>query len=230
MFCAWAANVFGMNGNAIEEQTDMVLSHNAAIDQLLIPAVFVFFLIAGVAGIVLGISLIVFRGRVLRSIGPLNRWVSGRKTLAPLETFHHIDPTVYRHRRWFSAAFIVGAAFSMIMILTRLDVASVEFLLGGRFSVVGSWLVESLEWMLLLGCVLAIAIGIILGFFPHVLGALETRANRWYSSVRIGRGADEMVLTLDRWVEYSPRTAGWIIAIAALIVAVNSAVVLMGRN
>ena len=84
--------------------------------------------------------------------------------------------------------------------------------------------------MLLLGCLLAVAVGIILGFFPHVLGALEKRANHWYSSTRLGQGADDMHLTLDRWVEYSPRTAGWIISLAALIVAVNSAVVLIGRN
>jgi hypothetical protein len=209
----------------------MMLGHNAVIDQLLIPALFAFFLVAGIAGVVLGIALIVFRGRVFRLMGPLNRWVSGRKTLASLETFHLVDPAVYRFRRWFSAAFIVGAAFSMIMILTRLKVASVVALLGaGRFSVIGPWLVESLEWMLLLGCLLAVAVGIILGFFPHVLGALEKRANRWYSSRPLGQGADDMHLTLDRWVEYSPRTAGWIISLAALIVAVNSAVVLIGRN
>ena len=209
----------------------MPLTQNVLIDQLLVPALFAFFLIAGIAGTALGVALVVFRGRALQVIIPMNRWVSARKTLAPLDALHNIDPIVYKYRRWFSAVFIVGAAFSMIMLVAKVDVAAVVALLGAsRFSFVGPWLVESLGWMLLLGSVLAIAIGIILGFFPHVLGSLETRANHWYSSRRIGKGGDEMVLTLDRWVEYSPRTAGWIISIAALIVAVNSAVVLIGQN
>ena len=119
----------------------------------------------------------------------------------------------------------------MVMMVVKLDVATVVSLLGAsRFSFVGPWLVESLGWMLLLGSASAIVIGVILGFYPRVLGALELRANHWYSSRQIGKGADEMVLTLDKWVEYSPRTAGWIISIAALIVAVNSAVVLIGRH
>ena len=209
----------------------MLLTHNVMIDQLLIPALFVFFLIAGIAGTVLGIALIVFRGRVLQHIVPMNRWVSGRKALAPLEAVHNVDPTVYRYRRLFSAAFIVGAAFSMVMIVVKLDVATVISLLGAsRFSFVAPWLVESLGWMLLLGSGSAIVIGVSLGFFPRMLGALEMRANHWYSPRQAGKGADAMVLTLDKWIEYSPRTAGWIISIAALIVAVNSAVVLLGHS
>ena len=209
----------------------MPLTHNVAIDQLLIPALFVFFLLAGIAGTALGVALVVFRGRVLQLIVPMNRWVSGRKTLAPLEAFHNVDPSVYKYRRWFSAVFIVGAAFSMVMIVVKLDVATVVSLLGAsRFSFIGPWLVESLGWMLLLGSASAIVVGLILGFFPRMLGALETRANHWYSPRQIGKGADEVILTLDKWVEYSPRTAGWIISIAALIVAVNSAVVLLGHS
>jgi hypothetical protein len=84
--------------------------------------------------------------------------------------------------------------------------------------------------MLMAGSVLAIAIGVILGFFPRLLAALELRANHWYSSRQAGRGADKMVLTLDRWVEASPRTAGWLIATAALALACNSAIVLMGQR
>ena len=209
----------------------MPLTHNALIDQLLVPALFAFFLIAGLAGAALGAALIVFRGRVFRLFGPMNRWVSARKTLAPLDTLHNIDPTVHKYRRWFSAVFIVGAAFSMIMLVTKLDVATVVSLLGAsRFSFVGPWLVESLGWMLLLGSVLAIAIGVILGFFPHVLSALEMRANRWVSSRRIGKGADEMHVPFDRWIESSPRVAGWLLAVAALFLTVNSITVLLGHR
>jgi hypothetical protein len=206
-------------------------THNVLIDQLLIPALFVFFLIAGIAGAALGAALIVFRTRAFRVLGPMNRWISARETLEPLETVHNVDPTVYRYRRWFSAFFIVGAAYSMIMLLARFSVATVVAFLGANSSsIFAQWLVESLGWMLFVGSALAMVIGVILGFFPKLLATLEAHANHWYSSRQAGRGVDHMVFTLDRWVESSPRTAGWIIATAALALAANSALVLIGHR
>jgi hypothetical protein len=220
-----------INDYAIEEETALSLTHNVLIDQLLIPTLFVFFLIAGIAGAALGAALIVFRGRAFHMLGPMNRWVSARETLASLETVHNVDPTIYKYRRWFSAFFIVGAAFSMIMLLARFSVASVVAFLGANSSsIFARWLVESLGWMLFVGSALAMAIGVILGFFPRLLATLEAYANHWYSSRRAGRGVDQMFFTLDRWVESSPRTAGWIIATAALALAANSAVVLIGHR
>ena len=209
----------------------MPLTQNYLIDHLLVPAAFLFFLVAGIAGAALGAALIVFRGRISGLFRPMNRWVSVRKSLAPLERPHNIAPTVYKYRRGFSAAFIIGAAFSIVMLVAKVDVRAVVSLLGADpHSFVGPWIAQSLCWLMIGGSVLAIVIGIILGFFPRVLAAIEMRANRWYSPRRIGKGADVMYLTLDRWVEYSPRTAGWIIAIAALVVAFNSAFVLFGRG
>ena len=209
----------------------MPLTHNVLIDQLLVPALFTFFLIAGLAGAALGVGLIVFRDRVFRFFGPMNRWVSARKTLEPLDALHHIDPTVHKYRRWFGAVFIIGAAFTMIILVAELDIAEVVFLLGGSASSFGlHWLVESLGWMLLAGSALALAIGIILEFFPHALGVLETRANRWVSSRQFAKGVDEMHVPFDRWIESHPRAAGWLLAVAALFLAVNSITVLLGHH
>lgn len=208
----------------------MPLTHNTVIDQLLMPALFVFLLVAGIAGTALGFALIVSRGRVVRRLGALNHWVSGSLPLAPLETPHAIEPTIYKYRRWFGGVFIVGATFSLVMLFARLSVAGVITLLGANSSSpIATWLVESLGWMLLVGSVLALAIGIILGFFPRLLTAFEARANRWYSTRRAIESGDRMVLSLDKWVESSPRTAGWIIATAALALVVNSAIVLGHR-
>jgi len=209
----------------------MLLTHNPLIDQLLIPALYAFFLIAGIAGIVLGAALIIMRGGVVHVLRPMNRWVSGRQTLDPLEAVHRIEPTVYKYRRWFSAIFIVGSVLSLIMLFARLSVAGVISLLGANsFSPVAAWLVASLGWMLLAGSVLAIAVGVILGFFPQYLALLEARANRWYAANRVARGADEMVFTFDRWIESSPRVAGWIIGTAALALTVNSAIVMIAHR
>ncbi|MBI3527908.1 MAG: hypothetical protein HY067_08055 [Betaproteobacteria bacterium] len=209
----------------------MPLLNNYLVDQLLVPVVFLFFLVSGIFGVGMGIGLIVFRVRVFRLFGPMNRWVSARKKLEPMEARHEIEPFVYKYRRWFGALFIIGGTFSIVMLVVKVDAAAVASVFGARrFSVIGHWGIQSLATLLIVGSVLAIAIGIILGFFPRALGALEMRANRWYSSRQIAKGADKMHVPLDRWFESSPRTAGWILAVAALILSINSAIVLLGHR
>jgi hypothetical protein len=208
----------------------MMLTQNPLIVELLVRALFLFFLVAGIAGAALGLSLILSPGRAFQFLDPMNRWVSGSKTLAPLEAVHNIDPTIYKYRRWFSAVFIVGAAFSVFMIVAKLDVRVFLSMTGAaRYSVIGPWLLESLKWLMIAGSLLALAIGIVLGFFPNALSVVEKRANQWYVPSELGQGANKMHLLIDRWVQHSPKAAGWIIVIGALIVVVNSAVVLHGR-
>lgn len=209
----------------------MPLLNNYVVNEILVPVVFLFFLVSGIFGVGFGIGLVVYRGRVVRLFGPMNRWISARKGFKPMEALHDIEPFVHKHRRWFSALFIVGGAFSIFMLAAKLDVAAVTSVFGlRRFSIIGPWVIQSLATLLIIGSLLAIAIGIILGFFPRVLAALETRTNSWISSRQIGKGADAMHLPLDRWFESSPRTAGWILAFAAMILSIVSVIVLLGHR
>jgi hypothetical protein len=208
----------------------MPLLNNYLFDELLVPAVFLFLLVSGLVGVGLGIGLVVFRSRVFPLFGPMNRWVSARKNLEPMEAPHDIEPFFHRHRYWFSALFLIGGAFSILMLALKVDAAAVASVFGARRSFIGPWVIQTLTTLLIAGNVLAIAIGIILGFFPRVLAALEMRTNRWYSSRQFVKGADEMHVPLDRWFESSPRAAGWILAVAALILSINSAVVLLGHR
>ncbi len=66
-----------------------------------------------------------------------------------------------------------------------------------------------------------IALGIALIFFPGMLAALDARANRSYSFRAQTHELDRMHLSLDRWVESRPRTAGLVIVVLALFVIVS---------
>jgi len=205
--------------------------NNYLFDQLLIPIIFVFFLVSGIAGLALGVGLAVFRTRVFRLFKPMNRWVSGRIPLGPMEAQHTIEPFVYRHRRWFTALFIVGGLFSILMLTAKAHATTVGSLFGaGRVSDLESLIVHILGAFLIVGSILSIAIGVLLGFFPDKLLALEKRSNRWVSSRQIAKGMDDVHLPLDRWFESYPRAAGCILAVAALILTINSTVVLFWRR
>lgn len=209
----------------------MPLLHNYLFDQLLIPMMYAFFLVSGIAGLALGIGLAVFRTRVFNLFKPMNRWVSVRKQLEPMDVQHRIEPFVYRHRRWFSTLFIVGGLFSVLMLVANAQAAmGTSLLSAGRVSDLESLSIHMVGALLIAGSVLSIAIGVLLGFFPDRLRALEKRSNRWISSRQMGKGVDDLHLPLDRWFESSPRTAGCILAVAALILIINSTIVLWWRH
>ena len=209
----------------------MPLFHNYVVDEILVPVVFLFFLVSGIFGIGFGIGLAVYRDRVFRIFAPLNRWISARQNLAPMEIRRNVEPFVHLHRRWFSALFIVGGVFSIAVLAIKVDAAAVTSAFGARQAgFFGPWIVQSLATFLIVGSVLAIVVGVILGFFPGAISFLESRANQWVSSRQMVRGADKMHLPLDRLFESSPRATGLVLAVGAVVLTVISATILIGRH
>lgn len=207
----------------------MLQTGDALVDQILLPFVLWIFIVAGFAGVVLGTGLIVRGAQTLRALGAMNRWVSVRNGLKPMEAPHDIGNAVYGHRRWFGVAFVIGGAFTIFMLLVQVDVTRVVAALSGNTRpVIVEWVVESFRWLMVIGGVAAVVTGAMLVASPDALRTLETRVNRWYSSRALGKGADTMHLTLDRWVEAHPRTAGSLLAASATIVLIGSTVVWMG--
>lgn len=208
----------------------MLHTGNYLTDQLLIPFVLWFFIVAGLVGIALGVCLIADSARTLRVLGGMNRWISLRSSLKPMEQPHDIGKTVYGHRRWFGITFAVGGAFAIFM-LANVEAAAVVSALGGNAAPVAvSWIVESARWILVAGGAVAVVTGAMLVVSADALRAFEGRANRWFSSRQFGKGADTMHLVLDEWVETHPRTAGWLIAAGAAIVLIASMIVWLGRR
>lgn len=209
----------------------MLHTGNYLVDQLLIPFVLWFFIVAGIVGIALGVFLIVGSARTLRFLGTTNRWISLRTSFKLMEEPHDIGKAVYGHRRWFGAVFAVGGAFVIFMLLAKVNVAAVVSALGRNATpVIVAWIVESLRWILVAGGALAFVIGVMLVFSNDALRVLEARVSGWYSTRRFVKGADTMHLTLDEWVETFPRTAGWMLALGAAIVFIASMIVWFGHR
>lgn len=207
----------------------MLHTGNYLADQLLIPFVLWFFMVASLVGVALGVCLVADSARTLRLLGTMNRWISLRSSLKPMEQPHDIGKAVYGHRRWFGIVFAVGGGFSIFMLFAYVEAAAVVSALDwDARPVVLSWIVESLRWILIAGGAFAVVTGLMLAFSADALRALETRANRWYSSRRLIKGADTMYLTLDQWVESHPRTAGWMLATGSAIVLIASIIVWRG--
>ncbi|HKQ25306.1 MAG TPA: hypothetical protein VJT81_12760 [Burkholderiales bacterium] len=209
----------------------MLRTGDVLFDQLLIPFVLGIFIVAAIVGIALGAGLIIHSARTLRFLGTMNRWVSLRSNFKPMEIPRDIDKAVYGHGRWFGGAFALGGAFAVFMLLARIEVAALVPELGrGAPPVIVDWIVKSLRWTLVAGGALAVVIGAMLFFSPDTVRALEAHLNRWTSTRQLGKGADTMHLTLDRWVGSFPRAAGWTLALGSAIVLIATLIVWLGRH
>jgi hypothetical protein len=191
-----------------------------------------FFLIGGVAGIAVGVSLIVNSDRTLQFFGTMNRWVSMRSASRPLEIPRDTTQAVQRNRYALGAIFVAGGAFAAYVLTTRYNVGAAKqfFHLSTLHPVLGAWFADSIRWILIVGNVVAIGVGILLAFFPAALARLEARGSSWFSQRRLFKGADNPNLSLDNWVAAHPRRAGVIIVAGALLMMGNFAIMLLGAR
>ena len=99
-----------------------------------------------------------------------------------------------------------------------------------QMSLVGLCAIRSATTLLVIGSLVAMVVGLILAFFPRLLGRLEAGSNRWISSRQLIKGVDKMHLPLDRWFAASPRVFGILLALAALVLAPIAATFLFGHR
>jgi hypothetical protein len=203
------------------------LSALRVIDQLVIPTLVLFLLLGSLAAAVLGVALVLRSAAALRFIARMNRWVSTRRALKPLEIPRSVEAfTAPRSRPWLGALVVVGAALALYLLLTRMDTLgsrSVSALELKRWLTITLPLL-TLKWFLVAGSVFAVVAGVMMLAFPRAWRALEERMNRWYSTRRLlPAGSDDMRMPLEALVEAHPRAAGAIITVASLVVALAMA-------
>lgn len=208
----------------------MLHTGNNLIDQLLIPFFLWIFVLAGIAGIALGLGLILRSTQTLRFLRNMNRWVSLRSSLKPMETPRDIGKTVYGQRRTIGSIFAISGAYIIYMLGFKIKFASVIVALSDDMSpVISHLLIESLRWFLVTGGALAILVGVMLIVSTDAMRALEDRVNQWHSTRQLGKGSDTMHLTLDHWAETFPRVTGLIISLGSAMVLIAWFIVWLGR-
>lgn len=207
------------------EFIDSLALRNWAIQSLV-----VLFFVGGLVGFAVGASLFFNSQRTLRFFDALNRWVSMRGAAKPLEIPRNTTQVVQKYRQLLAIFFIAGAAFSIFILATKFNAsAAITGLnLNTLRAPVAGWIVDSARWILIVGNLVAIAVGIMLGFFPAAISALEASGSHWYSERKIIKGADTMNLTLDKWVAAFPRTTGAIFMLTTLILVGNFGFLLFG--
>jgi hypothetical protein len=196
-------------------------SQNAIWSQLVLPSLALFGLAGSLLGIAVGLGLLLRTAATLHFFGTMNRWVSTRRSLKPLEIPRSIGSPTARKPRWNGLVLVLAGAYVSV-VLWQLDGGKLAFAIppGARYAVITGILFSALRWFMVVGGLAVVAVGVMLLFFPAAYPAFEARANHWYSTRQALTGGDRMHMTLDRLVESFPRAAGLLIVCLSLVSAV----------
>jgi len=195
----------------------MPLFNNYVIDQLVSPALVLFFFVGGVAAMAIGIGLILRSAWVFRLFDTLNHSVSTRTATKPLGIRRDSSPFFLKYRIPIGVIFVIGAVYADWGLLTGAGNAAIVSLFNTKLPPgYVFWIVESLRYFLMVSCTVSIIVGVLLVVSPDTLKSIEDAGGHWVSTRQIAPEAEKTYLTLDKWVAASPRIAGLIILFPAL--------------
>lgn len=190
------------------------------VEKILVPSFLTVFFVVGVLGLALGIGLIVHSEKMSRFFDVMNRWVSLRRALRPMEVSRDSWPALLRYRQWLAAAIVAGAGYTLYILLNSVDVERLAMILGTKSGLplaFIAWIAHSVEWFLVLGNLVALAVGVMFWFFPDALAVMEKKSAHWISTRSMAKEAGRPHYGLDNWAAASPRIAGMLIfALAAV--------------
>ena len=192
------------------------------IDQILIPSLLRFLFIGGCFSFLIGIGLILRNELMFRMFEKMNSWVSSRRATRVLEIPHDCWPLILRYRYLLSAFITAGAVYATIKLITQVDIEAIVPGISSSLhlpTLFVSWILTSVKWFLLLGCVLGIAVGLMLGLCITTLSKIETLSATWISTRNsiLGKKADVLHTGFDKLVASFPKTAGWIVTIMSMV-------------
>ena len=206
--------------------------NSPAFAQWIAESLAIFFLLGGFVALAVGLGLFFNSEGTLRLFGRMNRWVSMRRTTRPLEIARDTRSAVMRHRYWIAAAFILGGAFALYGLTVQFDARSVIYVYRLDFfkPSFATWVVDSARWILIVGNVAALIIGLALAFSPSAVAELEAAGSRWYSERQVTKGADDLRTPLDQRVAAYPRYSGLIMMFFGLVLIFTFGFMLAGAR
>ncbi len=138
---------------------------------------------AALFGSVTGIWLLISPTGFARFEARAGSPFSLRRGLRPFDISRNIDRYFYRHHHAIGLLAIAGGTFNLYSAMFDILPEKIDPLLAGQYPlVVADWLVNSMHYLLLLGNLFAVIIGLVIYIRPSALKTFESRANRWFTA------------------------------------------------
>lgn len=191
----------------------------AFVSSILQPTLVIVLLLGAALGVITGLLLILDSERAHRISAVLNRWVSTRAAMRPLEEQRSIKKPLYRMHRLVGGLICAGALYSLIVLGSPYGISAVAKSLSSlgppRFS---SWIAQSLTLILLAGNLGALIFGVFFLARPSSLKGLEAWADRQVSARQRTKPLEQQRFPLDEFARARPRLVGTLVLLGALFV------------
>ena len=192
------------------------------LSQIVNQTILVFLAVGAAFGLLAGLLLVLDSARAFRISDLMNRWVSTRAAIRPLEEHRSISRPLYRMHRLVGALICAGALYSLIVLGMPSGGHAITKSLSGvgpeRFA---AWLSDSLRYVLLAGNFGALLFGLVFMVRPSALKALETWADRRISERKATKPLEKMHMSADQLARRHPRTTGVLVILGSLFVLGN---------
>jgi hypothetical protein len=177
----------------------------------------IFLLVGALAGILLGLLLILKPQWVSTFNRAANRWISMRRLNQVLDRSVSVEHWFYRHHRPAGMIVMLGAVYMFVYFGLLFDQAAAIPRLGSQVPAqLLEGLLDALVLGALVGAVAAFMGGVFLWLRPGALRNIEARANRWVSSRRATKPLDVPRDQVDRFVMSHARRMGWLLLLGSL--------------
>lgn len=188
--------------------------------------ILIYLLIVGnLLALFIGVTMQVAPGKLHTWFGTWVGWITLRRATKPLDIPRDTDRFVLRYPRLLGATLVASA--SLILIKGALFVAPLSTAAGGQLlarlfpatrlaSAAWETLWLSSIWLLALGALLALAVGLLAWLRMDWLAGWSALSNRWISTRRVAKPAAKPYFGLDRRVHARPRLWGGVITLLTL--------------
>lgn len=197
------------------------------LSQILQETIFIFLLVGAAFALAAGLLMILNSEQAFRIADRLNRWVSTRAAMRPLEEHHSISRPLYRMHRLVGVLICVGALYALVVLGAPSGEAAITKSLSSlgpqRFA---AWISESLRIILLTGNIGALLFGLVFVVRPSALRSLEAWADRRISARKATKPLEEVRLSADQFARAHPRLVGGLVTAGSLYVLANLGFVL----
>jgi len=198
----------------------------SVLQQILLTVLLAFLLAGSLLGIGVGAGLLLRNQRAAAFLQMMNHWVSTRRVLKPVELPRELGAG--HAGRGLGALLVLAGGYSLtVLAAVPLSRVALALRVDGAASPLAMVAIETAKWLLVAGCAVSVATGVLLLFFPKAWRSIEMLANRWYSSRQLTSSGDEMHVPLDRVAGAFPRAAGGVILVLSAVSSVACALLLL---
>jgi len=192
------------------------------LSQIVNQSIFVFLMVGAAFALVVGLMLLFDSKRAFRIGERLDRWVSTRAVIKPLEEHRSISRPLYRMHRLLGSLICAGALYSLIVLgLPSGEAAMMKSFKGLGPTLLSAWISESLRYVLLVGNFGALLFGLVFVVRPSALKSLEAWADRRISERKAVMPLEKMRMSADQFLRRHPQTVGALVVLGSLYVLLN---------